>query len=71
MKPYGMNRAEIRDSDDLAGIKRYGMKSSWGNPRGKGGAIRAGVAPTSKATARRYQHRRARAANKRACAEEI
>jgi hypothetical protein len=48
MKPYGLNKQNIWDSDDKAGGVKYGRNSSSGNLPGKGGDIRSLVKGSDK-----------------------
>ena len=40
MRPYGIRRDKSLQGPDIADIKSYGLKSSIGRPRGKGGDFR-------------------------------
>lgn len=70
MKPYGIPRTLDLVYPDMGDIANYGLKSSAGHLRGKGGDIRSNFKnPQAKARSRRQFARAARAEGKAACQE--
>ena len=62
MKPYGLTKRDIMDSDDVAGIQKYGRKTSMGQIPGPGGDTRAQIKGSDKKRrARRMWKKRTRA----------
>ena len=65
MKPYGLTKKQVRDSDDVVGIQEYGRKPSVGYFAGKGGDRRPRVKGSLKRKRiRRKFKRQARAISK-------
>lgn len=61
MKAYGLPRNDDVEFPDVADIHQYGLKSSAGHLRGKGGDIRSSFRNSkSKRNSRRYYKRKAR-----------
>ena len=71
MHAYGVHRNIDLICPDKADIGEYGLKSSAGSLRGKGGDIRSmHKNSASKRAARRRYKRRARQENKNSCVED-
>lgn len=72
MKGYGLPRNTDVAAPDCADTATYGLKSSAGNLRGKGGDIHSNFRSSeAKARARRTWKRAARAEGKAACRQEV
>lgn len=70
MRAYGLPRNDDISSPDAYDVCAYGLKSSAGRRPGPGGDTRASNKTSTKARARRYWKRVARAEGKAACSED-
>ena len=70
MKPYGIPRVRDLECPDCVDIKEYGMKSSVGAIRHKGGYFKTTQKSRGKRSMRRYWKRVARQTHKKICEEE-
>jgi len=71
MKGYGLPRYPDMDAPDLADIANYGLKTSTGQLKSKGGDFRGSARTKRRNTARRFWKKQARIEAKRTIYNEL